>query len=154
MDQNLTGIQRRHFASFALCHFAARLLLSLPPVKCCDGGGTVYSCIIKAEPLRVINTLQKSCNVLSLSLSFFLKQSLSTNFKQKKKKMQPQLESSVASRSLHTLVRERQPRLHVLKHAWKLLKPVKHCGWCKATHKQQTLLTALAPLHRQEKKNK
>lgn len=76
MDKNLTGIQREHFTSFNLCHFAARLLLFLPAVKYCDVGGTVYSCIIKAEPLRVINTLQKSCNTLSLSLAFFPKQSL------------------------------------------------------------------------------
>lgn len=75
MDRWLTLIQREHFVSFTLCHFSVLLLLS-PPVKCCDVGGTVYSCIIKVEPLRVINTLQRSCNMLSLSLSFSLKQLL------------------------------------------------------------------------------
>lgn len=105
MDKRLTLIQREHFASFPLCHFAALLLFS-PPVKRCDVGGTVYSCIIKAEPLRVINTLQRSCNMLSLSLSLFLQQSLAPTLN----KLQPQYE---VHGPLHTFVHVYQQLLHV-----------------------------------------
>ena len=110
----------------------------------------MYPCIIKAGPLRVINTLQKSSNMLDLPLSLSLSLKLVTvaNFNQMHAH---EWRSASVCVCMCTCLQAHQQILHVLHmHA---------CCTClsnsaalrKAIHEQQALLTTLAPLHWQAK---
>lgn len=101
-----------------------------PPVKHWDVWGAMYPCIIKAGPLRVINTLQKSSNVLSQSpwnghLQTFVHAWSAWN---KNTPMCPCLQACI----LHT-------------HG-SCTCPSSSTGLRKAIHEQQALLTTLVPL--------
>lgn len=100
----------------------------------------MYPCIIKAGPLRVINIVQKSSNMLDPSVSLSLQNSQLCKLKK------------------NALIYTHGVLMHTRVHV--VTKTCMYCtcmqvapahlvalGLCKAIHEQQALLTTLAPLH-------